>query len=174
MLGVDRETLRMAQQNDPTVAVLKSGTNEGVSSKNISFKVRNGFLYRKYRDRRGQSCDQLVVPAPYRRDLLSLCHEHSWAGHLGINKTKKRLLQEFYWQCFSEKRRISSALVRLVKEQASLMTNGKDQWLRCPLFQSPSAELLWIWWGRCQKQKRETDTFSPYCALQQSFLRQLP
>lgn len=103
MLGVDREALRLSQKTDPSIAVMNNGNSEGVSSRNISFEVRNGILYRKYRDRRGQCYDQLVVPSPYRKDLLSLCHDHSWAGHLGINKTKKRLLQEFYWPgCFRD------------------------------------------------------------------------
>lgn len=45
----------------------------------------------------------MVVPTKYRDDLLSLCHGNCWSGHLGVNKTKERLLGEYYWPgCFKD------------------------------------------------------------------------
>ncbi|XP_075174834.1 uncharacterized protein LOC142245764 [Anomaloglossus baeobatrachus] len=40
---------------------------------------------------------QLVVPYPFRTELLRIAHEIPMAGHLGIAKTKARLNQHFYW-----------------------------------------------------------------------------
>lgn len=38
----------------------------------------------------------------YRADL-TLWHRNGWLGHLGINKTKERLLLEYYWPgCFKD------------------------------------------------------------------------
>ena len=33
----------------------------------------------------------------YRSDVLSLAHETPMAGHLGINKTYRKILDHFYW-----------------------------------------------------------------------------
>lgn len=103
LLGVDRASLIAQQEGDPTIQNLKSRTEEGISQKNVLFQKRNGVWYRKYKDRKGVEFDQLVVPAEFRRDLICLAHGNSWSGHLGIRKTKDRLLQEYYWPgCFKE------------------------------------------------------------------------
>ena len=39
---------------------------------------------------------QIVAPQKYQADLLSLAHEAPLAGHLGIAKTRDRLLEHFY------------------------------------------------------------------------------
>ncbi|XP_029832045.3 uncharacterized protein LOC115316745 [Ixodes scapularis] len=103
LLGVDRDSLIAQQEADPTIKDLRSRTEEGVSRRNVAFQKRKGVWYRKYKDRKGIEFDQLVVPAKYRRDLIHLAHGNSWSGHLGVRKTKDRLLQEFYWPgCFKE------------------------------------------------------------------------
>ena len=40
---------------------------------------------------------QIVVPKPYRQEILNLAHETPLAGHLGINKTYHKILTHFYW-----------------------------------------------------------------------------
>lgn len=103
LLGVDRASLIAEQEEDPSIQNLKSRTDEGVSQRNVLFQKRNGVWYRKYKDRKGVEFDQLVVPTKYRRDLIQLAHGNSWSGHLGVRKTKDRLLQEYYWPgCFKD------------------------------------------------------------------------
>ncbi len=41
--------------------------------------------------------NQIVVPACYRRTVLSLAHDHDLSGHLGIKKTYHRILKHFFW-----------------------------------------------------------------------------
>ena len=41
--------------------------------------------------------DQLVLPTQCRKAVLQLAHEVPIAGHLGKNKTAKRILRRFYW-----------------------------------------------------------------------------
>lgn len=94
---LDRPTLILEQKNDPSLKDIQGSKREGTARKNISFQTRSGVLYRQYRDRKGKSFDQLVVPRKYRADLLHLAHDCSWSGHLGIKKTKARLTQEYYW-----------------------------------------------------------------------------
>ncbi|XP_048357553.1 uncharacterized protein LOC125435398 [Sphaerodactylus townsendi] len=62
---------------------------------------KQGRLYRLWlpqgRQVTGDAIRQLVVPRKYRRRLMELAHDIPCAGHLGINKTRQRLLLNFYW-----------------------------------------------------------------------------
>ncbi|XP_049516909.1 uncharacterized protein LOC119455960 [Dermacentor silvarum] len=103
LLQVDRESLSAEQQRDQTLTRLHYNAKEGIARRNVTIEETGGLLYRHYRDRRGRILDQLIVPERYRADLLTLCHGNGWSGHLGINKTKERLLLEYYWPgCFRD------------------------------------------------------------------------
>ncbi|XP_070390798.1 uncharacterized protein [Dermacentor albipictus] len=103
LLRVDRESLAAEQKNDESLAKLHDTANEGIATRNVMIRERGGLFYRHYRDRKGRSLDQLVVPTKYREDLLSLCHGNGWFGHLGINISKESLLMEYYWPgCFKD------------------------------------------------------------------------
>ncbi|XP_064470077.1 uncharacterized protein LOC135384822 [Ornithodoros turicata] len=76
---------------------------KGVARSNVKIIIQSGLLYRHYEDRRGKVVDQLMVPESLRGDILKMSHDNSWAGHLGVRKTKQRLLQEWYWPgCFKD------------------------------------------------------------------------
>lgn len=93
LLRLDRASLIAEQDNDQCFQKLRNTTGDGVGNKNVSFHTKAGLLYRHYRDKQGRVHDQLVVPAKYREDILQLTHGSSWSGHLGVRKTKQRLLQ---------------------------------------------------------------------------------
>ena len=58
----------------------------------------HGLLYKRTKFERDTVDDfPLVVPQEYRKDLLIISRDIISAGHLGINKTKDRLLNYFYW-----------------------------------------------------------------------------
>lgn len=40
---------------------------------------------------------QIVVPRPFRDEILHLAHDDPFAGHLGVNKTYDRILRCFFW-----------------------------------------------------------------------------
>nr|XP_050028168.1 uncharacterized protein LOC126523615 [Dermacentor andersoni] len=103
LLRVDRVSLSAEEKNDDSLAKLHHTANEGIARRNVTAQERGGLLYRHYRDRKGRILDQLVVSTKYREDLLSVCHRNSWSGHLGIKKSKERLLLEYYWSgCFKD------------------------------------------------------------------------
>lgn len=103
LLGVDRAQFQREQEADTGIQELHNSYVEGVARKNVSLQNRGGLLFRRYQDRRGVTFDQLIVPTKYRQDLLQLSHGGGWSGHLGVKKTKARLLQEFYWpSCFRD------------------------------------------------------------------------
>ena len=40
---------------------------------------------------------QIVVPKPYRHEILSIAHESPMSGHLGIKNTYHKIINHFYW-----------------------------------------------------------------------------
>ncbi|XP_064467644.1 uncharacterized protein LOC135378518 [Ornithodoros turicata] len=103
LVRVSKEQLIRLQREDATLSKLRNAQEEGISKRNVSIVVEDGILYRHYTDRRGKVVDQLMVPQGLRGDVLKLCHSNSWAGHLGVRKTKQRLLQEWFWPgCFKD------------------------------------------------------------------------
>ena len=40
---------------------------------------------------------QIDIPSSYRTHILSLAHESIMSGHLGVNKTYRKILEHFYW-----------------------------------------------------------------------------
>ncbi|XP_068209146.1 uncharacterized protein [Palaemon carinicauda] len=66
------------------------------------FVVYEGLLYRLGRplNRPALSASgnkQTVVPTKYRETVLSLAHEHPFAGHIGICKTFQKVTKRFWW-----------------------------------------------------------------------------
>jgi len=83
-----------AQRTDPT---LKIAWIRADRSSNV-FQVHNGLLYKRTKHESNTLDDfALVIPQSYRRDLLVSAHDSITSGHMGINKTRKRLLTYFYW-----------------------------------------------------------------------------
>lgn len=66
----------------------------------VKYSVENGLLYRNY-TRGTKFTKQLLVPLARRQDLLKLAHDTSLSGHMGITRTKSRLLTHFYWPCLN-------------------------------------------------------------------------
>ena len=58
--------------------------------------IENEILYRKWEDQKGTIL-QAIVPLSERRKVLSYCHDHQTAGHLGIKKTLSKVRQSYYW-----------------------------------------------------------------------------
>ena len=45
-----------------------------------------------------EEAEQLVVPRPYVSKVLYMAHTHLLGAHLGMDKTRDRILNRFYWQ----------------------------------------------------------------------------
>jgi len=82
------------QKSDPSLQIgwtrAERGSNE--------YKVIHGLLYKRTKFETNTVDDfALVVPQEHRKDLPIISHDMVSAGHLGINKTKDRLMNYFYW-----------------------------------------------------------------------------
>lgn len=102
---LSREQLILQQKKDVSLSTLFA---DAVSEKDIEsmpqgYFFRDGVLMRKWRPLTASAKDdwrvlnQIVVPSPYRTDVLHLAHDNLFSGHLGINKTSNRILRHFFW-----------------------------------------------------------------------------
>jgi len=63
-----------------------------------SLKIMGGVLYRKFENIPGKSfLWQVIMPKNMRVDFLSQVHDHKTVGHLGMEKTRRRVMQRAYW-----------------------------------------------------------------------------
>ena len=60
------------------------------------FATRRGLLYRVVKVN-GDIVEQLIVPRQYVSKVLYMAHAHLLGAHLGIDKTRERVVGKFYW-----------------------------------------------------------------------------
>ncbi|XP_064645127.1 uncharacterized protein LOC135498674 [Lineus longissimus] len=84
----------------------------------IGYFWRDGLAYRRsFMEGRQQYFDQLLVPQEYRLDLLDLAHSIPLAGHLGVTKTKGRLVEHYFWPgLHKDVEKYCSTIARSVQE----------------------------------------------------------
>ena len=96
------EKLRELQEKDDILAVLrKVADGQSSTMAGPGFFRRDGLFYRRWTPPRcneeGMVVEQLVFPVRCHEVVVKLAHEILLAGHLGKDKTAKRILQQFYW-----------------------------------------------------------------------------
>lgn len=92
-----------AQINDPalTNSLKNVRVVEGVCTSDQPleyphFAVKNGSLYQIKKEGE-EILEQLLVPQTHRATVLQLAHTHLLGAHLGVEKTKARVLKCFFW-----------------------------------------------------------------------------
>ena len=91
--------LQVLQEKDPTLQEARNAAEHSSGKNKTGFFKRNGILYRRwipdgYEER---EVEQLVLPTKCRQAVLKLAHEIPLSGHLGKEKTRKRILRRFFW-----------------------------------------------------------------------------
>jgi transposase InsO family protein len=94
---VDRDQLIKLQSADPTLARYFDRCCDAQESQAVWFNLCNGVLYRFYKLFNGSISKQVVVPQSLRSRVMSQAHDSLLGGHLGITKTKDRILSSFHW-----------------------------------------------------------------------------
>ena len=102
---ISRNKLLFAQSNDPELVELekRSLPPHEFDKVPVCLYKEDDILMRKWRPPDVAASDdwsvlhQIVVPTIYRREVMSLAHEHPMAGHLGVNKTYERINTHFWW-----------------------------------------------------------------------------
>ena len=104
--GVDRHALDVTsgeladmQERDETLTAVRKAA-EGPPSIVGGFFKRDGLIYRRWTPPghdTEMAVKQLVLPQQCRGTVLHLAHTIPLAGHMGRDKTFRRILQRFYW-----------------------------------------------------------------------------
>ena len=100
-----REQLIQAQVNAPELTPLLQDALDMAEAAKVPtcFYKKSGILMRKWRSATAPSVEewqvshQIVMPKCLCNDVLSLAHSSLLAGHLGVNKTYRKVLSHFYW-----------------------------------------------------------------------------
>ena len=100
-LDISAGELKSLQEKDASLDAVRKMAEDHPCSTGVGFFLKDGLLYRLWtpagRDKQDLAVEQLVVPAECRRTILKLAHDIPLSGHLGKEKTAKRILQRFYW-----------------------------------------------------------------------------
>ena len=95
------------QAEDNTLKKVRSKVipEKEVQHERVAFFYRDKVLYRKWSPKprsegveaeKWSTVTQIVVPFEYRQQILKIGHDIPLAGHLGVNKTRDRILKNFY------------------------------------------------------------------------------
>lgn len=102
-LDISSEELKVCQATDPSLGSVRIAVK---TKKRTEFFYREGLLYRRWlppgRNGKEMAVEQLVLPKSCRETVMRVAHCIPLAGHLGKNKTARRLLQRFYWPTITE------------------------------------------------------------------------
>lgn len=78
-------------------AQIRKETKNSKSKHKIEFKLEDNLLYRRFTKKTGREVRQLVIPIGRRQTVLETAHAGIVAGHFGVEKTKDRILEDFFW-----------------------------------------------------------------------------
>ncbi|XP_062603532.1 uncharacterized protein LOC134265323 [Saccostrea cucullata] len=82
---------------DPSLERLRKSIDKKCTDDGESYITKEkGLLYRVFKTDKDSLLKQLVVPAKFRGQILSMGHDIPLAGHLGIKKTRERILTNFF------------------------------------------------------------------------------
>ena len=98
--GADRRELIRLQQDDEAIKRMgETAMSENRAGRTSFFEKSDGIVYRVYNDatRRGASTRQVVLPESLRKYVMSSAHDTTTGGHLGIKKTREKIMSNFYW-----------------------------------------------------------------------------
>lgn len=104
-LSMSRQDLINEQKKDVTLSSLfdQVVSDENITSVSTGYLLRDNILMRKWLPNNVCTSDvwssvtQIVVPVPYRKQILTLAHDNPFSGHLGVRKTYDRILRHFFW-----------------------------------------------------------------------------
>ena len=115
------------QHNDPSL-VHAWGQVRSIEGKDVDgagalvyphFSIKGQLLYRvNLAAGTGQPVTQLLVPPSCRLEVMRLAHDIPFAGHLGADKTRERILARFYWVGLHKCVEICSHMPRLPASSA--------------------------------------------------------
>ena len=97
---VTKDKLIQLQGEEPSLSKYMTKKAPLVKNrKKIIYVKRKGILHciTKRVDVEKEKLKQILVPKDLRKKVIKVAHDMMLAGHMGVNKTKDRILTNFYW-----------------------------------------------------------------------------
>ncbi|KAK3784944.1 hypothetical protein RRG08_059705 [Elysia crispata] len=97
--GVDRGELIRLQQDDEAMKRMGDiAMSENLAGRKSLIEKRDGIVYIVYNDatRGGANVRQVILPESLRKYVMSSAHDTTTGGHLGIKKTREKIMSNFY------------------------------------------------------------------------------
>ena len=102
---LSRAALIEEQKTDPEVRRLRQTAMSEIEANDVPecFYIKDDVLMRKWRNPRSPASydwsvvHQVVLPFSFRPEILRLAHEAPMAGHVGIRRTRSRIMAHFWW-----------------------------------------------------------------------------
>ncbi|XP_072037234.1 uncharacterized protein [Amphiura filiformis] len=102
---ISADKLQKAQADDPSLNKIRQLAESGEVKVSrcggtSKFVCKDGILFREFQSPSvnfGESLNQVVVPQPFRMQVMKLAHETLLGGHAGVNKTTLKVLKHFFW-----------------------------------------------------------------------------
>jgi hypothetical protein len=99
-IDVDKDKLRKLQTEEASFKKFFAYAQKGEvfsrkSKATVRFRLIDGILYRVFDN--GETTTQLLVPTPLRDSVLLAAHDAPLAGHTGVRRTLRRILNSFFW-----------------------------------------------------------------------------
>ena len=94
--------LKAEQEKDSTLEVPLKHARMKTEAKRRSngvwtqYYMKKGILHREYKDHH-RTIKQIVVPKKYRVKIMEVAHDPPMAAHMGVARTKQRIIENFYW-----------------------------------------------------------------------------
>ena len=93
--------MKSLQEADNSLDTIKVAAKGHPCTAGVGFFQKQGLLYRLWtppgREGPSMAVEQLMLPVKCRKEVLQLAHSIPLSGHLGKEKTARRILQCFYW-----------------------------------------------------------------------------
>ncbi|CAG2248608.1 unnamed protein product [Mytilus edulis] len=95
--SVNIEHITKLQQDDESLINIRGKAADHSDEPN-AFYYDNNVLMRRWKKPNGtKTRNSSVLPSRLRKAVIKIAHDQPMAGHLGIEKTKERILASFYW-----------------------------------------------------------------------------
>ncbi|XP_072043172.1 uncharacterized protein [Amphiura filiformis] len=102
---ISADELQKAQADDSSLNKIRELAESGEVKVSrcggtSKFVCKDGILFREFQSPSvnfGKSLNQVVVPQPFRMQVMKLAHETLLGGHAGVNKTTLKVLKHFFW-----------------------------------------------------------------------------
>ena len=148
---LSRAALIEEQKTDPEVRRLRQTAMSEIEANDVpeGFYIKDDVLMRKWRNPRSPASDdwsvvhQVVLPLSFRPEVLRLAHEAPMAGHVGIRRTRSRIMAHFWWP------RLYKDTAQFCRTCHACQVVGKPQsvvkpvsFVPIPVFEEPCSKVL--------------------------------